>query len=132
MTDSPSTQAWKPQDPLHSVTDSTLFACVRAQSCPTLCNTLTVAHQAPVSMEFTRHGYWSGLPFPSPGDLPDPGIKPAPLASPALAGRFFTTEPPGKPIYVFYEDAKELHSPHCWWGCKMVQTLPNYYTISLI
>ena len=111
VTDSPSTQAWKPQNPLHSVTDSTLFACICAQSCLTLCNALTVAHQAPVSMEFIRHGYWSGLPFPSPGDLPDPGIKPAPLASLALAGRFFTTEPPRKPIYVFYEDAKELHSP---------------------
>ena len=45
-------------------------------------------------MGFPRQKYWSGLPFPSPGDLPDPGIE---LASPALAGRFFTTEPPGKP-----------------------------------
>ena len=40
--------------------------------------------------------YWSGLPFPLPGDVPDPGIEPASLASPALAGRFFTTTPPGK------------------------------------
>ena len=47
----------------------------------------TAAHQAPLSMRFSRQGYWSGLPFPSPGDLPDPGIKPG---SPALAGRFFT------------------------------------------
>ena len=54
----------------------------------------TVALQAPLSMEFSRQDYWSGLPFPSPGDLPDPGIKPV---SPALADRFFTTEPPGKP-----------------------------------
>ena len=54
----------------------------------------TVAHQSPLSVEFSRQEYCSGLPFPSPGDLPDPGIKPA---SPALAGRFFTTEPPGKP-----------------------------------
>ena len=54
----------------------------------------TVALQAPLSMEFSRQDYWSGLPFPSPGDLPDPGIKPM---SPALADRFFTTEPPGKP-----------------------------------
>ena len=52
-------------------------------------------HQAPLSMEFTRQEYKSGLPFPSPGDLPDPGIKPV---SPALAGRLFTTEPPGKPL----------------------------------
>ena len=47
-----------------------------------------------MSMGFPRQEYWSGLPFPSPGDLPDPGIKPM---SPALAGGFFTTEPPGKP-----------------------------------
>ena len=54
----------------------------------------TVACQASLSMEFSRQEYWSGLPFPSPGDLPDPGIKPV---SPALAGRFFTTEPPEEP-----------------------------------
>ena len=57
----------------------------------------TAAHQALLSMEFPRQEYWSGLPFPSPGDLPGPGIEPTSLASPALAGRFFTTEPPGKP-----------------------------------
>ena len=55
------------------------------------------ALQAPLSMEFCRQEYWSGLPFPSPGDLPDPGIEPASLVSPAPAGGFFTTEPPGKP-----------------------------------
>ena len=54
----------------------------------------TVAHQAPLSMGFPRQEYWSGLPFPPPGDLPDPGIKPV---SPALAGRFFTAEPLGEP-----------------------------------
>jgi len=54
----------------------------------------TVAHQAPLSTGFCREKYWNGLPFPSPGDLPNPGIEPT---SPALAGRFFTTEPPGKP-----------------------------------
>ena len=54
----------------------------------------TVACQAPLSMGFLRQEYWSRLPFPSPGDLPDSGIKPT---SPALAGGFFTTEPPGKP-----------------------------------
>ena len=48
-------------------------------------------------MRFARQEYWSKLPFPSPGDLSDPGIEPA---SPALAGRFFTTEQSGKPVYV--------------------------------
>ena len=50
----------------------------------------TVAHQAPLSMGFLRQIYWSGLPFPSPGNLPDPGME---SVSPALAHRFFTTEP---------------------------------------
>ena len=56
---------------------------------------LTVAHQAPLSLGFSRQEHWSGLPFRPPGNLPDPGIK---LTSPALAGRFFTTEPPGKSL----------------------------------
>ena len=55
--------------------------CVCAQSCLTTFDTLTVAHQAPLSMGFSRQEYWSGLPFPPPRDLPSPGIKPT---SPAL------------------------------------------------
>ena len=58
----------------------------------------TAAHQAPLSMGFPRQEYWSGLPFPTLGDLPDPEIKPASLASPTLAGVFSTTGPPGKPL----------------------------------
>ena len=58
----------------------------------------TVAHQAPLSMGFSRQEYLSWLPFPSPGDLLHPGIKPVSPASPALAGRFFTTELPRKPL----------------------------------
>ena len=54
----------------------------------------TVAYQAPLSMGFSRQEYWSELPFPFPGDLPGSGIEPA---SPPLAGRFVTAEPPGKP-----------------------------------
>ena len=60
-------------------------------------NLWTVAHQAPLSMGVSRQGYWSGLPSPPPGDLPHPGIEPTSLMSSALAGGFFTTEPPGKP-----------------------------------
>ena len=56
----------------------------------------TVGHQAPLSMGFPRPEYWSGS-FPSLGDLPNPGIEPMSPASPSLAGRFFTTDPPGKP-----------------------------------
>ena len=78
--------------------ENELFLCFRlrvgAQSlwlCPTLCDPMDrIAHQAPVSMGFCRQKYWSGLPSHSPGDLPDPGIKPASLLSPALADEFFT------------------------------------------
>ena len=55
----------------------------------------TVTHQAPLSMGFPRQEYWSGLPFPPAGDFANPGIGPV---SPALAGGFFTAEPPGKPL----------------------------------
>ena len=54
-----------------------------------------IAHQAPLSVGFSRQKYWSGLPFPTPGDLPNPEIKPVSLASSALAGGFFTTVPSG-------------------------------------
>ena len=71
------------------------YCCLVAKSCPTLFATpWTVAHQAPLSMGFPRQEYWSGLPFPPPGHLPNPGIEPA---SSGLAGVFFTTEPAGKP-----------------------------------
>ena len=66
--------------------------CVQAQSCPTL-TPWTASCQAPLSMEFSRQEYWSGLLFPSPGHLPNPAIKPA---SPTLAGSFFAIEPRGK------------------------------------
>ena len=71
--------------------------CTRAQPLSPVqlaCGPRTVALQAPLSMGFSRQGYWSGLPFPPPGDLPDSGIE---LTSPPLAGGFFTTDPPGKP-----------------------------------
>ena len=59
----------------------------------------TVAYQAPQSMEFSRQEYWSGLPFPSPGDLPNPGIEPG---SPALQAKALPSEPPGKPEFKKY------------------------------
>lgn len=55
--------------------------------------TQAVAHQAPLSMEFSRQEYWRGLPFPTLGDLSDPGIELVSTVSSILAGRFFTTEP---------------------------------------
>ena len=61
------------------------------KSCPTLCDLWTVAHQAPLSMGFSRQEHWSGLPCLPPGDLPNPGTEPSSPASPALVGGFFTT-----------------------------------------
>ena len=59
-------------------------------------NPWTIAQQAPQSMRFSKQECWTGLPFSSPGDLPDPGIEPEFPESPSLAGGFFTTESPGK------------------------------------
>ena len=58
----------------------------------------TAVHQVPLSMGFSRQEYWSGLPFPPLGDLPNPRIETASLASPVLAGKFFGTETPGKSL----------------------------------
>ena len=57
-------------------------------------------HWVPLSMIVPRQEYWSGLLFPSPGDLPNPGIEPMSPAAPALTGIFFATEPPGKPYFL--------------------------------
>ena len=89
-----STYHWKQCKPEDSCVCAT-------QSCLTLCHLVvsdsaipwTVAHQTPLSMEFSWQEYWSGLPFPSPGDLPDPGIQ---LGSPTLQADFLPSEPPGK------------------------------------
>ena len=64
------------------------------KSCPTLASPWTVAHKAPLYVGFSRQEYWSGVPFPSPGDLPNPGIKPR---SSALQADSLPTELPGKP-----------------------------------
>ena len=77
----------------------------------------TVARQAPLSMRFSRQEYWSGLPFSSPGDLPDPGIE---LRSPALLANSLHSEPPGTPTvnllelgYMEYKTKKISSSPSC-------------------
>ena len=69
--------------------------------CPSLVTPWTVAHRAPLSMEFPRQEYWSGLPFASPGDFPGPVVEPT---SPTLAGGLFTAEPPEKPRNRTYKD----------------------------
>ena len=62
----------------------------------TVCDRMDCSLQAPLSKGFSRQEYWSRMPFPTLEDLPDPGIKPESLGSPALPGEFFTTVPPGK------------------------------------
>ena len=74
---------------------------VVTKSCLTLATSWTITHQAPLSMGYPRQEYWSGLPFPPPGDLPSPGMKLMDCASFTLAGRFFTTVPPGKSYLLF-------------------------------
>ena len=70
--------------------------CVRAQAVSDSVTPRTIAHQAPLSIGFSRQEYWGRLPCPPPGDLPNPGIKPMSPVSLALAGRFLTTELPEK------------------------------------
>ena len=95
-------KSWYSQKVSHSQWDCSFFKhlnlvfyfcmCAQSLSCVWLLEApWTVAHQAPLSMEFSRQKYWSGLPFPSLGYLPDPVIEPVSLASPALAGGFFTS-----------------------------------------
>ena len=87
----------------------------------------TVAYKAPLSMEFSRQEYWSGLPFPSPGNIPDPGIKPR---SPTLQADALLSEPPGKPkegperiLQIFWEKYKLVLQPgttdKAWYYCSL-------------
>ena len=75
-------------------TFSLAISCLVTQSCPTLCDPNNCSHKIPLSMGFSRQEYGSGLPFPSPGDLPDPGIEPG---SPALQAYVLPSELLGKP-----------------------------------
>ena len=73
------------------LSDNNIHTHVCALSCPVLFDSMSVARQAPLTVEFSRQEYWSALPFPPPGNLPEPGIEHASLLSPAsltLAGRF--------------------------------------------
>ena len=105
-------------------TRARMCACaLHAQSYLTLCCPCAIAHQAPLSMEFSRQEYWIWLPFPSPGDLSHPGIELASLVSPALAADSSPLAPLGKPLnmytsYLFspYPLPKQFRQPisfHC-------------------
>ena len=87
------------------------------------------AHQAPLSMGFPRQECWSGLPFPSPGNLPDPGVE---LTSPALTARFFTTVPPGNPSSILYYLLFDFKFKRIEWkklmDCSIFSLSPFYYS----
>ena len=86
-----------------------LFCCLVNKSYPTLLwSPWTVAYQAPLSMGFPRPEYWNGLPFPPPGDLPDPKMELTSPVTPELAGGFFTTEPTGKPSLCFSQSVSSV------------------------
>ena len=94
--------------------------CEHAQSCPTLCGPMDrIARQAPLSMGFPRQEYWSRLPFPSPGDLPDPRIEPASLVSPALAAGFFHHWVP--------QETAGRHGKALCWGVWVLCPLTGLY-----
>ena len=110
--------------PISSVLSSEKRKVLVAHSCLTLWD--PIESQAPLSMGFSRQEYWSGQPFPSPGDLPNPGIKPG---SPALQADSLPSEPPGN--FLFYQsichsfkkwqnnsvNAVAVVRTCCWWGC---------------
>ena len=112
--------------------------CICVPSWPTLCYPTDCSCQAPLPMEFSRQEYWSGLPFPTPGNLPDPGIEPTSLASPALASGFFTCAPPGKASPLDWGTTKrrnitnaevllkegEVRGPRSWLGDEPLEHLP--------
>ena len=86
----------------------------------------TVTHQTPLSMGFSSQEYWSELPFPPPGDLPNPGIQPESPMFLALAGGFFTTEPPGKPLsmHTCMKNAQVLNDTDLK-GCTTLEWSPR-------
>ena len=139
---------------LITITSCLVCVCVSHSVVSDSATPWAVARQAPLSMGFNRQEYWSGLPSPSPGDLPDPGIRPKAPASPALQAGSLVSEPPGKLPYcpefnsVFkacalwkrsfmkpsclYPCTREMpllssHHTHCW--CQIIQLL--LYTVLL-
>ena len=105
-----------------------MCVCAVVQSCPALCDPMDRPHWAPLSMKLSRQEYWSGLPLPTPGDLPDPGTEPVSFASPAPAGRVFTSvtklKQSQKPkVFVFWlHPTYLLHSSHYKQGGEFSST----------
>ena len=94
---------------LKSFLSSYYCMCVHAHHVQLFVTPWIIACQASLSTVFSRHGYWSGLSFPTPGDLPNPGIKPVSPVSPSMASRFFITVPPGKLSSYYWLYKYKLH-----------------------
>ena len=109
------------------------MCCVLSRSSPVrhFATLWTVAHQAPLSMGFSRQEYWNGLPCPPPVDLPNPGIEPESLLSPALAGGFFTTSATWEAQEILISDMNflwyslNLSLYFCFW---LIQAIVNVTT----
>ena len=105
--------------------------CLVAQSCPTLCNPMDCSPPGSSLLGILQQESWTGWPFLLPGNLPDPGIKLAPPVSPALAGRFFTTEPPGKHYLVLNQvttsNRLSHFQPNSLCVCTLQITYPDNY-----
>ena len=123
----------------------TIVSVLVFQLCPTVCDPITVARQVPLSMEFSRQEYWSGLPFPPLGDLPNSGTEPASLVSPALAGRVFTISAPWEDLGASWCHIKSYHRSTnklelvlpltvriCGWRMGNATQLLIYFTEDLI
>ena len=106
---------------------SSVCVCLVAQSCPTLCDPWTVSCQASLSMEFSRQEYWSGLPCPPPGDLPNPGME---IRSPASQVDSLPTKSPGKPNLVASPNPSGSSSRHR--HVQILLNLPSKYIQNLI
>ena len=100
-----------------------------AKSCPILATPRTVACQAPLSMTFSRQEYWSGLPFPSPGDLPDPGIEPQ---SPTLKADALQSEPPGQSCKLININLETIHTSHGLQNLKLWASCLNSLILNFL
>ena len=99
-----------------------------------LCNPMDLAHQAPLCVGFSRQEHWSGSPCPPPGDLPDPGIEPASLTSPALAGGFFTTSATWEAWFygAGVRGIRDLVSGHLKSGYNILRVLKLLYKMKIV
>ena len=108
-----------------SCSEPTNHVCIHAQSCPTLCNPLTVAHQAPLSVGFPKQGYWSRLPFPPPEDIPNPGIELTTPVLPALQADSLPLSRQGSPEPTNQQSSKTQLSTNHSMTSPQGQTFPS-------